>query len=429
MKDQLKPWLTSCLITGCKVKTPLGNLSTMIQPFNPYPELRSPDPEAWPRGYPFNSILGQTVPSLRTQVSPEKKSIQIGVLQSLADIQPDVDAIYRLTRKTPFLFKRPDIDNKKLISYQRTNGKHQRLLMFQQSIFHITAGKPMATGEALILSSKEFVAPYNAQATLHWYDAFWALFLPVTVTGRVSDIWRSYFAQAVFSKLNMGIAFLPRPLVVQERNPHDIMGDLVAEQDLYLKTDALIDRMQQFAKSNQTFINVEDMIESAYIWFYEHGFIDIDDVYHVQRWIKALANVGYRFPNLPNQKSSGNIKEMAQCTDPFGHLDIKTLAEEAATEFSTNKNKIHHQCPVSGVRFATADLHSGVLDDITSTLPNVNQSLLRLGRKWKSSNYPDTLKLPGLSFISRKSTELKTYISHSTQLHDDWPLENFNFYK
>ena len=36
------------------------------------------------------------------------KRIRFGVLQSLADIQPDVDAIYRMTRETPFNFKRPN---------------------------------------------------------------------------------------------------------------------------------------------------------------------------------------------------------------------------------------------------------------------------------------------------------------------------------
>jgi len=34
-------------------------------------------------------------------------TIKFGVLQSLADVQPDVDAIYRLTKETPFNFKRP----------------------------------------------------------------------------------------------------------------------------------------------------------------------------------------------------------------------------------------------------------------------------------------------------------------------------------
>ncbi len=32
---------------------------------------------------------------------------KFAVLQSVADFQPDVDAIYRLTRTTPFNFERP----------------------------------------------------------------------------------------------------------------------------------------------------------------------------------------------------------------------------------------------------------------------------------------------------------------------------------
>ena len=35
------------------------------------------------------------------------------------------------------------------------------------------------------------------QATLHFIPAFWGLLLPITVTERVSDIWRSYFTQAL----------------------------------------------------------------------------------------------------------------------------------------------------------------------------------------------------------------------------------------
>jgi len=36
-----------------------------------------------------------------------KTKVNFAVLQSVADYQPDVDAIYRLTRKTPFIFQRP----------------------------------------------------------------------------------------------------------------------------------------------------------------------------------------------------------------------------------------------------------------------------------------------------------------------------------
>ena len=42
-------------------------------------------------------------------ITPQSHSSteKFAVLQSVADFQPDVDAIYRLTRTTPFYFKRP----------------------------------------------------------------------------------------------------------------------------------------------------------------------------------------------------------------------------------------------------------------------------------------------------------------------------------
>ena len=47
-------------------------------------------------------------------MEPENELIEVNqslvdfaVLQSVADYQPDVDAIFRLTRKTPFSFRRP----------------------------------------------------------------------------------------------------------------------------------------------------------------------------------------------------------------------------------------------------------------------------------------------------------------------------------
>ena len=54
------------------------------------------------------------------------------------------------------------------------------------------------------------VTPFNAQATLHFYPAFWALYLPISVSGRVSDIWRSYVGQAFFKHLGLSLGFLPR---------------------------------------------------------------------------------------------------------------------------------------------------------------------------------------------------------------------------
>ena len=43
----------------------------------------------------------------QNESSGNKLEVNFAVLQSLADIQPDVDAIYRLIRGTPFSLVRP----------------------------------------------------------------------------------------------------------------------------------------------------------------------------------------------------------------------------------------------------------------------------------------------------------------------------------
>ena len=60
------------------------------------------------------------------------------------------------------------------------------------------------------------------KATLHFSVAFWGMLLPVTVHGRVSDIWRSYFTQALLPVAGAVAAFAP-PWVQQVRAHHNIM--------------------------------------------------------------------------------------------------------------------------------------------------------------------------------------------------------------
>jgi hypothetical protein len=79
--------------------------------------------------------------------------ITFGIQQSLADFHPDIDAIHRLTRR-PLTF-----------SFDST------------------------TPFSALYGADGMYSPYNAQATLHHYSAFWGMLLPVSVHGRVSDIW------------------------------------------------------------------------------------------------------------------------------------------------------------------------------------------------------------------------------------------------
>ena len=63
--------------------------------------------------------------------------------------------------------------------------------------------------------------------------------LPTTVTGRVSDIWRSYIAQYFFHRLSVHLAFAP-PYNDQNRNPRDYRLDFKEELDLYHKSNELL---------------------------------------------------------------------------------------------------------------------------------------------------------------------------------------------
>ena len=114
----------------------------------------------WPRGYPLQKIT----PADRVEpydVGGHISSSKVGVLQSLADHEPDVDGFYRLHGKLPFYFP----------NAEKVLGKEGAAL-------------PVGT-----------MMPYNAQATMYAYNALWGLLLPITVHGRVTDIWRSYFTQ------------------------------------------------------------------------------------------------------------------------------------------------------------------------------------------------------------------------------------------
>jgi hypothetical protein len=84
-------------------------LSPGLIAYNPYPSLGAPDSPCWPRGFPMDQVQNALAwtDDLSNVTNNNNAEDQFGILQSLADFQPDVDAMYRLTHKTPFVFKRP----------------------------------------------------------------------------------------------------------------------------------------------------------------------------------------------------------------------------------------------------------------------------------------------------------------------------------
>lgn len=146
-------------------------LQTEHHVFNPYPyfgpEHKGNESMVWPRGFPLsfiNDFESQNAPADKCLLKDDR----LAVFQSLANHDPDVDAIYRLTRPLP-------------ISFTKQN--------------------------TLFVPPRGTYIPWNAQATVLNKAAFFGLLLPVTVTGRVTDIWRSYITTRLLWEANYHVGF------------------------------------------------------------------------------------------------------------------------------------------------------------------------------------------------------------------------------
>ena len=222
--------------------------------FNPYPVMGAPSSPCWPRGLPLEHIkyAGLNRSSLYESRVP---TASIGVVQSLANHDPDIDAIFSLTQPIPFDFP----------------GGRRPLLV------------PDGT-----------YAPYNAQATLHLYSALWTLLLPVTVHGRVSDIWRGYIAQRLARDIGMKFVFAP-PIVRQDRNSHNYLADFDSEGPLYKRASKLLTQLDEWKPKAQSLVG---RIEELWVYLYEHGYLAKEDIVLVQAWLHSLLAAGYQVPPL-----------------------------------------------------------------------------------------------------------------------------------
>jgi hypothetical protein len=179
------------------------------------------------------------------------------VIQSLADRDPDVDAIYRMTRPLP-------------ISFQR-----------QKSI---------------LIPPRSVYSPWNAQAVLVSNPAFFGLLLPVSVTGRVSDIWRSYITTRLLWETRHRIGF-SSSFVTQYRNPHSHMVDFADEDDLYSRVDELLQALASWTSHGH------ETLETAYIDFVtklvEEAAILGEAVLQLAKaLVDDLKTIGYVWPTI-----------------------------------------------------------------------------------------------------------------------------------
>ena len=196
----------------------------------------------WPRGYPLQRVLS------KSGVVSSKTETNVGVWQFLADEDPDVDAIYRLTNNKPIYFD----DNEPVVLAEKT------------------------------------VCPFNSQNTAFKKGLFPLLYLPAFVTFRFTDILRGLVAQPVLWKNGYQLGFGPAT-VIQKRNPHDYMRDFESEIPVYLNAERVIDvSLEAITKAPD---NLPDQLAGIYSALESEGIVTDKEVALLGAWLQDIKSL------------------------------------------------------------------------------------------------------------------------------------------
>lgn len=203
----------------------------------------------WPRGLPLNIVNTlHASDGLLSEVDIHRPFI----LQSVADGDPDVDAIYRLTA----------VD---------------------------TSDVTFDSRDPVVLSPGTW-SPFNSQATT-WPREFLALmYLPVTCTFRMTDIWRSYVVQRLLPGLDGSLIFTSAT-VHQSRNEHDLLADFGQEVPGYLGAEKIREILEATPISGGVDHLLTDL-ETLYGALVKGEFLLPEELTVLRAWLSDVRDLG-----------------------------------------------------------------------------------------------------------------------------------------
>ena len=199
------------------------------------------DEKIWPRGFPIELLSSE----IKNPVNQEQE-LMCPIQQGLADENPDVDAIYRMSMKLPIIFNKRN---------------------------------PLALGE-------NSWCPFNSQNTTWFKEAFPLLYLPSYCSFRMTDIWRSYIAQRIAWTCSWPILF-HNATVWQERNEHSLLKDFEDEVPGYLNNAKICLLLQELNLRNGI-ENISENLKRCYRMMIENKFIGQEEMPLLEAWIKDI---------------------------------------------------------------------------------------------------------------------------------------------
>ncbi|MCU1262603.1 MAG: hypothetical protein JWO80_5488 [Bryobacterales bacterium] len=204
----------------------------------------------WPRGFPLELITE----SLKAKSElGEAATFDCPVQQYLADGDPDVDAVYRLTIEAQTKFQ-----------------------------------------SNTVVLSKGTYCPFNSQNTIFWPEAYPLLYLPAYVSFRMTDIWRSFIAEVCLYAMDKSIAFRDAT-VFQERNQHSLIRDFADEVPGYLNNTKIIEILNSLSLSSDP-AATGDNLWKCYDALVGAGIVPPKEMKLVELWLRAVSSPGSGAP-------------------------------------------------------------------------------------------------------------------------------------
>lgn len=194
--------------------------------------------QVWPRGYPLEEIGACVAP---TTMPADSSTVK--VWQGLVEGDPDVDAVFRLTRPDGVRF-------------------HDRA--------------------PLVLPAGSY-CPFNSQNTWWSREAFAYLYLPATVTFRFTDILRSLVAQRCFWAHGWQLGF-QHVTAIQQRNAHNLLADFEDELPCYLLPAKIVRKLDALALNNDPAHN----LRACYAALADEKWVGAGEIELVDAWLNAL---------------------------------------------------------------------------------------------------------------------------------------------
>ena len=188
----------------------------------------------WPRGFNLVDI------SQKIQYHQRKINGVFSIQQGLANLDPDVDAIYRLLFKNEIVFDQID---------------------------------PVTIGDT-------DWAPINSQSTWWHMQVQRLMYLPATCSFRLTDILRGYVALRIMKSIGHKISF-HSPVVYQVRNEHNLIEDFAGEIKLYTQSQLIQKVLDDL---NLDGLNLTEKLFKCYEVLVDIEVVEEEEIEILQSW-------------------------------------------------------------------------------------------------------------------------------------------------